>query len=97
MGTHENKPNTYQHTHRMIYKSRNKPPEVGRGLFSWWRPLASVSEDEILRLCGVDALVLLRFYKLGMQMFVSNGLVALIVLLPIYVFGTSRRLCCVMP
>ena len=51
----------------MVFKRHNRPPALGKGFFAWAKPLWTVDENETLRLVGVDALALLRVYKLGMQ------------------------------
>ncbi|KAK1425321.1 hypothetical protein QVD17_20672 [Tagetes erecta] len=49
----------------------------------WIRDAASVSEDEFISTCGLDALVLMRFFKLGIKFFVVCSGVGLMILLPL--------------
>ncbi|KAI3764256.1 hypothetical protein L2E82_14262 [Cichorium intybus] len=49
----------------------------------WIRDAVRVTEDEILCNLGLDALVLIRFFKLGIKFFVACSGVGLMVLLPI--------------
>ncbi|KAD4982791.1 hypothetical protein R6Q59_002422 [Mikania micrantha] len=49
----------------------------------WIRDAVSVSEEEILSTCGLDALVVMRFFKLGAKFFVVCSAVGLTILLPL--------------
>lgn len=49
----------------------------------WIRDAVRVTEDDILCSSGLDALVLIRFFKLGIKFFVVCSAVGLMVLLPI--------------
>ncbi|KAL7605093.1 hypothetical protein Lser_V15G15615 [Lactuca serriola] len=49
----------------------------------WIRDAVKVTEDEILCSLGLDALVLIRFFKLGIKFFVVCSGVGLMVLLPL--------------
>ncbi|CAH1425169.1 unnamed protein product [Lactuca virosa] len=49
----------------------------------WIRDAVRVTEDEILSTLGLDALVLIRFFKLGIKFFVVCSVVGLMVLLPL--------------
>ncbi|KAK4478199.1 hypothetical protein RD792_017482 [Penstemon davidsonii] len=52
------------------------------------RPALRVSEDEILEISGLDALVLVRLFKFGIRFFLVCSVVGLLVLLPLnYVAG----------
>nr|XP_043626887.1 CSC1-like protein At3g54510 [Erigeron canadensis] len=82
-----------QHSNANIYYSRllslNHPlsfdPSFRRFLPSvdWIREAVRVSEDEILSSCGLDALVLIRYFKFGMKFFMICSAVGLMVLLPL--------------
>ncbi|XP_068659849.1 CSC1-like protein At3g54510 isoform X2 [Aristolochia californica] len=50
---------------------------------SWIRHALSVSDDEILQTCGLDALVVIRLFKFGIKFFVPCSIVGLLILLPI--------------
>jgi hypothetical protein len=53
------------------------------GMFSWIWPALSVSDDEIVTTCGLDALILLRFLKLGRKL-ASCGVFTSCVLIPVF-------------
>ncbi|XP_022138881.1 CSC1-like protein At3g54510 isoform X2 [Momordica charantia] len=56
-----------------------------------WIPRAfRVSEDEILSISGLDALVTFRLFKLGINFSVVCSLIGLLVLLPINYFGQDK-------
>ncbi|KAI3796453.1 hypothetical protein L1987_39124 [Smallanthus sonchifolius] len=49
----------------------------------WIRDAVRVSEDDILCTCGLDALVVIRFFKLGIKFFAVCSTVGLMILLPL--------------
>jgi hypothetical protein len=51
----------------MVFKRHNRPPALDSSFLAWARPLYEVDELDMLRLVGVDALALMRTYKLGLQ------------------------------
>ncbi|KDO18856.1 hypothetical protein SPRG_15855 [Saprolegnia parasitica CBS 223.65] len=53
------------------------------GFLRWVLPVMKVSDDAIVELCGLDALVLLRFLRLGRKL-ACCGIILSIVLLPVY-------------
>ncbi|XP_023739916.1 CSC1-like protein At3g54510 [Lactuca sativa] len=58
----------------------------------WIRDAVGVTEDEILSTLGLDALVLIRFFKLGIKFFVVCSVVGLMVLLPLNYSAVSPEL-----
>ncbi|PWA84468.1 calcium-dependent channel, 7TM region, putative phosphate [Artemisia annua] len=82
-----------QHANANIYYSRR----IGLGIsvayegsyrrflpsFEWIRDAVKVTEDDILSNCGLDALVVVRYFKLGIKFFVVCSAVGLMVLLPV--------------
>ncbi|KAK6933937.1 CSC1/OSCA1-like, cytosolic domain, partial [Dillenia turbinata] len=62
--------------------------------FSWIFRAFRVSEDEIVQTSGLDALVLIRLFKFGVNFFLASSAVGLLVLLPVNYTsqgGPSRR------
>ncbi|KAK2979205.1 hypothetical protein RJ640_027499 [Escallonia rubra] len=60
----------------------------------WIRRALRVTEDEIIQTCGLDALILIKVFKFGLNFFVVCSLVGLLVLLPLnysayYGYGTQ--------
>ncbi|KAL4204013.1 hypothetical protein AMTRI_Chr01g107590 [Amborella trichopoda] len=50
---------------------------------SWSLRALRLSEDEFLQTCGLDALVILRLFKLGIKLFTACSAIGLLVLLPV--------------
>ncbi|KAG9443657.1 hypothetical protein H6P81_014997 [Aristolochia fimbriata] len=60
---------------------------------SWIGRALLLSDDEILQACGLDALVVIRLFKFGINFFVPCSVVGLFILLPVNYtsrHGTSR-------
>ncbi|OQR90886.1 hypothetical protein THRCLA_09167, partial [Thraustotheca clavata] len=53
------------------------------GFLGWVLPVITVSDDEIIEHCGLDALVLLRFIRLGRKLS-SCGILLSVILFPVY-------------
>jgi hypothetical protein len=58
--------------------------EMPYGVLQWIRPLWHITDGQIMRSCGMDAYVLLRFIKMSTILFSICGFIGLIVLLPVY-------------
>lgn len=41
-----------------------RPPKIGKGLFDWVAPVLQVSEAEMMKLIGLDAVAYLRFVRM---------------------------------
>ncbi|KAK9051357.1 hypothetical protein SSX86_027984 [Deinandra increscens subsp. villosa] len=84
-----------QHSNANIYYSRrlslHHPISFDRSFtlrrflpsVDWIRDAVRVSDDDILCTCGLDALVVMRFFKLGIKFFVVCSAVGLMILLPL--------------
>ncbi|MBW0500114.1 hypothetical protein O181_039829 [Austropuccinia psidii MF-1] len=59
------------------------PVHLQSGLFSWILPTLKTSENTILQIVGLDAVVLLYFLKLGFFYFLSCTIFAFLILVPI--------------
>lgn len=71
-----------------IFSSRSRlknstPPKLGKSLFGWVLPLYKITEDEVLNLVGLDALMLIRFFKLGIKTFGILSFYGVFVLIPL--------------
>ncbi|XP_078179526.1 early-responsive to dehydration stress protein (ERD4) isoform X2 [Carex rostrata] len=51
--------------------------------FAWIPAAFRLSEEEVIRMCGLDALVVLRLFKFGMKFFSVCSLVGLLILVPV--------------
>ena len=69
-------------------KVRSKPlraPDIPRKkIFGWLFSVISVSDDDTLRIAGVDGYVYLRFLRMLAKCFSQCGLIGVIVLCPVY-------------
>lgn len=65
-------------------KPKRCPKQPPAGFCAWLAPLMSISDEDTLHCTGLDGFVFLRFLKLCTTMTLGCGVVALIVLLPIY-------------
>ncbi|KAI9290825.1 DUF221-domain-containing protein [Neoconidiobolus thromboides FSU 785] len=52
------------HRRQKLLDKNKKFPKIGSGLFDWIRPVWRTTEAEILQVCGLDAVMFLRFVKL---------------------------------
>lgn len=71
-----------------LYASRSRllssrPPYLGNRLLSWVLPLYRISDEEFLEQVGLDALMLLRFFKLGARLFGVSSIYGVCVLIPV--------------
>ena len=69
---------------------RHAPPRIGKGIFAWFWPIASIKEAELVEKVGLDATVFLRFTKMCRDIFVLVTLVAIVVLLPANVVSNKK-------
>jgi hypothetical protein len=60
------------------------PPPLRQGWFAWVGDVLSVSDDDVLDICGLDALVFVRFLRMSFFIMAINFVVGLLVLIPLY-------------
>ncbi|KAJ3687957.1 hypothetical protein LUZ61_017121 [Rhynchospora tenuis] len=58
--------------------------------FAWIPAAFRLSEEEVIRLCGLDALVVLRLFKFGIKFFSVCSLVGLLILVPVNYTSQER-------
>eukprot|EP00198_Chlamydomonas_reinhardtii_P010247 XP_001699584.1 ERD4-related membrane protein [Chlamydomonas reinhardtii] len=58
-------------------------------IWNWFSPLLSVSDADIIRSAGYDALVLTRVLQIGLQMFTFMAIFGVGVMIPIYYTGAG--------
>ncbi|XP_031475846.1 CSC1-like protein At3g54510 isoform X4 [Nymphaea colorata] len=58
--------------------------------FEWVGRAFRVTEDELMRNCGLDALVVIRLFKFGIKLFVPCSVVGLLVLVPVNCTSQER-------
>ncbi|KAJ9085810.1 hypothetical protein DSO57_1010360 [Entomophthora muscae] len=59
-------PSMYSARGRLL---KSPPPKLGESFLGWIIPLFKIKEREVLKLVGLDALMLMRLFKLGAIMF----------------------------
>jgi hypothetical protein len=67
-----------------------KPPKVGRGLFDWVKPVATVKDDVLIQNIGWDAVLFIRCMRMFRRMFYGLTVVGCLVLIPINIAATSQ-------
>ncbi|CAG8632313.1 14778_t:CDS:10 [Funneliformis caledonium] len=67
--------------------SRLKPKTLPNTFFGWIWPLIKIPESDVLNLVGLDAVVLLAFFKMSYKLFAFCGIFALIILSPMKIYN----------
>lgn len=70
---------------------KHAPPRIGRGIFAWFWPVATIKEAELVEKVGLDATVFLRFTKMCRNIFVLVTIVAIAILLPANVISSRKK------
>jgi calcium permeable stress-gated cation channel len=68
--------------HKIVYAPRLKntdhkrpePPPVDDGLFSWLKPVWRCSDEDLLDIIGLDAVLFLRFWRMCRNIFICLGI-----------------------
>lgn len=83
--------------HRLIYAPRTKYsdanhalPPMGKGPFSWIKPVAKAKEEMLLEKLGLDAVIFLRFARMLRNIFCVLAVIGLVVMIPCNV-GTGVK------
>ncbi|CAI2170750.1 11292_t:CDS:10 [Funneliformis geosporum] len=66
---------------------RLAPKPLPNTFFGWIGPLLKIPESDVLNLVGLDAVVLLAFFKMSYKLFAFCGFFALIILSPIKIYN----------
>jgi hypothetical protein len=56
---------------------------MGKGIFSWFGPVYKTKENVLVDKIGLDAVIFLRFTRMLRNMFISLGLIGLLVMIPV--------------
>ncbi|KAJ5094100.1 hypothetical protein N7456_009961 [Penicillium angulare] len=82
--------------HSLVYAPKVKhadqkhaPPPVGKGFFSWFKPVITTREDHLVESIGLDAVIFLRFCKMCRNIFIFMSL-GCIVMIPVN-FAESKK------
>ena len=62
--------------------SKHAPPNLGKGIFAWFSPVAKVHEAELVNKIGLDGTVFLRFTKMCRDMFLVITVISIGIILP---------------
>jgi hypothetical protein len=78
--------------HSLVYAPKVKhadykhsPPPVGKGVFSWIKPIWRTRESELVDCIGLDATIFLRFTKMCRNVFVILSVIGCLVMIPVNV------------
>ncbi|CAN6444001.1 unnamed protein product [Victoria cruziana] len=71
--------------HDGVFSSRRFLPS-----FEWVGRAFQVTEDELMRVCGLDALVVIRLFKFGIKLFVPCTILGILVLVPVNYTGQKK-------
>lgn len=69
---------------------KNAPPKLPKGIFSWFKPMIDLSEEQLLDIIGLDALVFLRFLRMCRNIFGILGLLSTAVIIPVNVVAAKK-------
>lgn len=76
--------------HTLVYAPKLKhadqkhaPPPVGRGLFSWVKPVLRTREQDLVDRIGLDATVFLRFTEMCRNLFLALSVIGCAVMIPV--------------
>lgn len=76
--------------HSLVYAPKVKhadqkhaPPPVGRGFFSWLKPVIHTREPQLIESVGLDAAIFLRFTKMCRNIFIFMSIIGCLVMIPI--------------
>jgi len=66
------------------------PPPLGKGLFSWVKPVNKASESFLMEKIGMDAVIFLRLTRMLRNIFLVLGLVGIAIMIPVNVTLGSK-------
>ncbi|KAJ5390566.1 uncharacterized protein N7496_001634 [Penicillium cataractarum] len=76
--------------HNVVYAPKVKhadrkhaPPPVGKGFFSWVKPVINTREPQLIETVGLDAAIFLRFTKMCRNIFIFISIIGCLVLIPV--------------
>lgn len=85
--------------HTLVYAPKNKladekhaPPPIGKGVFSWIKPIWKTKEDVIVEKAGLDAAIFLRFTRMLRNMFIVLSVIGCGILIPVNVLGRNKSI-----
>lgn len=66
------------------------PPPLGKGVFAWIGPLWKTSEQDLVRLVGLDATIFMRFIRMCRNLAVVLAIIGCSILIPISLSKSTR-------
>ncbi|KAJ5584435.1 uncharacterized protein N7459_004235 [Penicillium hispanicum] len=76
--------------HSLVYAPKVKhadqkhsPPPVGKGIFSWIKPVVYTREPQLVETVGLDAAIFLRFTKMCRNIFIFMSIIGCLVMIPL--------------
>ena len=70
---------------------KHAPPSIGKGMFAWFMPIATLREAELVEKVGLDGTVFLRFTRMCRNLFAIITIVAVAVLIPANVISSHKN------
>ena len=70
---------------------KHAPPRIGKGMFAWFMPIATIKEGELVEKIGLDATVFLRFTRMCRNIFAAIAVIGLGVLIPTNVIASHKN------
>ena len=71
---------------------KHAPPRIGKAIFAWFWPVASIKEAELVEKVGLDGAIFLRFTRMCRDIFALVTIVAIAVLLPANVISSKKNI-----
>lgn len=68
------------------------PPPLGKGLFSWIKPVNKATEPFLVEKIGMDAVIFLRFTRMLRNMFLVLGLIGICIMIPVNVTQGNKAI-----
>ncbi|KAJ5167978.1 uncharacterized protein N7482_003572 [Penicillium canariense] len=76
--------------HSLVYAPKVKhadhkhaPPPVGKGFFSWIKPVINTREPQLIETVGLDAAIFLRFTKMCRNIFILFSIIGCLIMIPV--------------
>ena len=70
---------------------KHAPPRIGKSMFAWFWPVASIKEAELVEKIGLDATIFLRFTRMCRDIFILVTIIAIAILLPANVISSKKN------
>ena len=68
---------------------KHAPPEIGKGFFAWFSPVAKTKEEELVDKVGLDAAVFLRFTRMCRDIFLFLSVGGCGILIPVHLLTSN--------